>query len=69
MPKMKTHKVSARRFKITGNGVIMRTKGMKSGSARRRRSARVKRSFDRMFPLDETQVKRVKKLLPYGLPD
>jgi large subunit ribosomal protein L35 len=66
MPKMKTHKGSARRFKITGTGIIMRTKGMKS-HFRRRKSSRVKQQFDRMTPLHPTQVPRVKRLLPYGV--
>lgn len=66
MPKMKTHKGSARRFKITGTGIIMRTKGMKS-HFRRRKSTRVKQQLDRMMPLDKTQVPRVKRLLPYGI--
>ncbi len=66
MPKMKTHKGAARRFKITGTGIIMRTKGMKS-HFRRRKSSRVKRQFDRMIPLDKSQVPRVKRLLPNGL--
>jgi large subunit ribosomal protein L35 len=65
MPKMKTHKGAARRFSVTGTGKIMRTKGMKS-HFRRRKSARVKRMFDRMLPLDKTQVKKVSRLLPYG---
>ncbi|HET9496030.1 MAG TPA: 50S ribosomal protein L35 [Chloroflexia bacterium] len=65
MPKMKTHKGAARRFTVTGTGKIMRTKGMKS-HFRRRKSARVKRMFDRMLPLDKTQEKKVKRLLPYG---
>jgi len=66
MPKMKTHKGAARRFKITGSGQIMRTKHMKS-HFRRRKSPRVKRMFDRMFPLDKSQEKNIKRLLPYGL--
>ena len=66
MPKMKTHKGAARRFKITGTGIIMRTKGMKS-HFRRRKSTRVKQQFDRMIPLDKSQVPRVKRLLPNGL--
>ena len=66
MPKMKTHKGAARRFKITGTGVIMRTKQMKS-HFRRRKSPRVKRMFDRMYPLDKTNVPSVKRLLPYGV--
>jgi large subunit ribosomal protein L35 len=65
MPKMKTHKGAARRFTVTGTGKIMRTKGMKS-HFRRRKSARVKRMFDRMLPLDKTQEKKIGRLLPYG---
>ena len=66
MPKMKTHKGAARRFKITGTGVIMRTKQMKS-HFRRRKSPRVKRMFDRMYPLDKTNAPSIKRLLPYGV--
>ena len=66
MPKMKTHKATARRFKITGSGMIMRTKGMK-GHFRRRKSTRAKQDLDRMFPLDKSLVPHVKHLLPYGL--
>ena len=66
MPKMKTHKGAARRFKVTGSGKIMRTKHMKS-HFRRRKSPRVKRMFDRMLPLDPSQEGNVKRLLPYGV--
>jgi large subunit ribosomal protein L35 len=66
MPKMKTHKGAARRFKITGTGQIMRTKHMKS-HFRRRKSPRVKRMLDRMLPLDPTQERNVRRLLPNGL--
>ena len=66
MPKMKTHKGAARRFKITGSGKIMRTKHMKS-HFRRRKSPRVKRMLDRMLPLDPTQERNVRRLLPNGL--
>ncbi|HEX9988204.1 MAG TPA: 50S ribosomal protein L35 [Chloroflexia bacterium] len=66
MPKMKTHKGAARRFKITGTGKIMRTKHMKS-HFRRRKSPRVKRMLDRMLPLDPTQERNVRRLLPNGL--
>lgn len=65
MPKMKTHKGAARRFKVTGSGMIMRTKHMKS-HFRRRKSPRVKRMFDRMLPLDSSQEKSVNRMLPYG---
>ena len=66
MPKMKTHKGAARRFKITGTGKIMRTKHMKS-HFRRRKSPRMKRMFDRMYPLDASQVGKISRLLPYGV--
>ncbi len=66
MPKMKTNKQAQRRFKITGTGKIMRTKGMKS-HLRRNKSRRVKQDFDRMFPLDPSLAPKVKRMLPYGL--
>ncbi len=66
MPKMKTHKGAARRFKITGTGKIMRTKHMKS-HFRRKKSTRVKQMFDRMLPLDSSNSKQVRRLLPYGV--
>jgi large subunit ribosomal protein L35 len=64
--KLKTHKGAKKRFKITGTGKIMRTKGMKSHN-RRKKAPRVKRMFDRMLPLDSANEKSVKRLLPYGL--
>jgi large subunit ribosomal protein L35 len=66
MPKLKTHKGAARRFKITGTGKIMRTKGMKS-HLRRRKSKRVSQALDRYFPLDKSMVPRIRKMLPYGV--
>jgi large subunit ribosomal protein L35 len=63
--KLKTHKGAKKRFKITATGKILRTKGMKS-HFRRRKAPRVKRLFDRMIPLDESNKKQVKRLLPYG---
>lgn len=64
--KLKTHKGAAKRFKITGTGKIMQTKGMKSHN-RRKKSPRVKRMFDRMLPLSGANEQRVKRLLPNGL--
>jgi large subunit ribosomal protein L35 len=63
--KLKTHKGAKRRFKVTATGKLMRTKGMKS-HLRRRKSKRVKRQFDRMLELHETDEKRVRRLLHYG---
>jgi large subunit ribosomal protein L35 len=66
MPKMKTHKSAKRRFKITGTGKIMRTKGMKS-HLRRKKSTRVKQQFDRMQPVSAADRPRLKRALPYGV--
>lgn len=64
--KLKTHKGAKRRFKITATGKLMHAKGMKS-HFRRRKSARVKRQFDRMLEMNSTSVKRVRRMLPNGL--
>lgn len=63
--KMKTHKSTAKRFKVTGTGRVVRTKGGKS-HFRRRKSGRVRRSLDKMQEVSNTATsKRVKKLAPY----
>jgi len=64
--KLKTHKGAKRRFKVTATGKIMHAKGMKSHN-RRKKSARVKRLFDRMLVMDETNEKRVRRMIPYGI--
>ena len=66
MPKMKTHKATAKRFKLTGSGKLVRTKGEKR-HLRRKRSKRAKRGSWKMI-LVETggEVKRVKRLMPYA---
>lgn len=66
MPKLKTHKGAKSRFHITGNGKIMRVKGLKS-HLRRKKAARSKRLFDEMIPVHSADVPRLKRLLPYGL--
>lgn len=63
--KLKTHKPTAKRFRLTGSGKLMRTKGGKS-HLRRRTSKRVKRQFDRMLEVEgSAEKKRVRKLAPY----
>ncbi|MDQ7028203.1 MAG: 50S ribosomal protein L35 [Anaerolineae bacterium] len=63
--KLKTHKSTAKRFKITGTGKVMRTKGGKS-HFRRRRSSRVKRSLDKMQAVKTGKwSKRIRTLAPY----
>jgi len=66
MPKMKTNKQAARRFKVTGTGRILRAKGMKSHK-RSKKSPRTKRMFDKMYELAPQDRQRVRRLLPYGV--
>ena len=62
--KLKTHKASAKRFKMTRGGKIMRTKGNK-GHLRRNKSKRVKRQLSGMVPVSgRKQKKTIKRLVP-----
>lgn len=63
--KLKTHKATAKRFKVTGTGKVVRTKVGKS-HFRRRKSGRVKRSLDKMQEVaNNKQARRIKILAPY----
>jgi large subunit ribosomal protein L35 len=62
--KLKTHKATAKRFRMSGGGKIMRTKGRQS-HLRRRKSKRAKRMFVRMHEVKGRGIKkRVKRLAP-----
>jgi large subunit ribosomal protein L35 len=65
MPKIKTHKATARRFQVSGSGRLLRTRHGKS-HLRRNRSARAKREYDEMQPVADADAKRVRRLLPYA---
>lgn len=63
--KMKTHKATSKRFRLTGSGMLVRTKGGKS-HLRRRTSARTKRLLSEMLPVKgKSIIQRVKRLVPY----
>ncbi|HSR34899.1 MAG TPA: bL35 family ribosomal protein [Anaerolineae bacterium] len=65
MPKIKTYKAAAKRFKYSGSGKLMRTKIGKS-HLRRKKSKRVRRMFDEMHEVtDLASRKRVRRLAPY----
>jgi len=62
--KLKTHKATSKRFRLTGSGKLVRTKGGKS-HLRRRTSKRTKRLFKEMIPVEgRGMVKRIKRLAP-----
>ena len=67
MPKIKTHKSTSKRFRLTkgGKGRLTRTKMGKS-HLRRKKSVRAKRLYDEMVPVESAGVKRrVRRLAPY----
>ncbi len=65
MPKIKTHKTAAKRFKITATGKIMRLKAQRS-HLRRRKAKRVLRSYDRVIEVETPgEQKRIKRCAPY----
>ncbi len=62
--KLKTHKATSKRFRLTGSGLLVRTKGGKS-HLRRRTSDRTKALFTEMIPVKGKKIiKRVKRLAP-----
>ncbi|MBK6795108.1 MAG: 50S ribosomal protein L35 [Anaerolineales bacterium] len=62
--KLKTHKATSKRFRMTGSGVLVRTKGGKS-HLRRRTSDRTKGLLSEMIVVQGRKfVKRIKRLAP-----
>ncbi|HDQ72120.1 MAG TPA: 50S ribosomal protein L35 [Chloroflexi bacterium] len=62
MPKMKTHKSTSKRFKVTGRGKLRRLKNRRS-HLRRKKSKRVLRSFDKDMPVARPDRQRIRRLL------
>lgn len=64
--KLKTHKATVKRFRVTASGILLRTKGGKS-HLRRRKSNRVKRSLDKMLVVPKSSAfsGRIRRLAPY----
>lgn len=63
--KLKTHKATSKRFRVTGTGKVVRTKGGKS-HLRRRTPKRTKAKFTEMLEVKNTaDAKRVRRLAPY----
>ena len=64
MPKMKTSKAAAKRFKVTGTGKLKRMKAYKSHILPKKSTKR-KRNLRQAAITDATNVKNMKKILPY----
>ncbi len=65
MPKMKTHRGAKKRFKVTGSGKIVRSKASKSHLLTKK-SRKRKRALRRKALVDLSDLKRMRRLLPYG---
>jgi len=62
MPKMKTHKATAKRIKVTGRRRLRHMRHMR-GHLRRKKSKRVLRAFDKDLPVARADRKRARRLL------
>jgi len=63
--KLKTHKATAKRFKKTGSGKLVRSKGGQ-GHLRRNRSKRAKREMRETLDVEGKKIKKtVQRLAPY----
>ena len=64
MPKMKTCRAAAKRFKKTGTGKLKRNKAFKSHILTKKSQKR-KRNLRHAAMTDSTNAKVMKKILPY----
>ena len=64
MPKVKTSRAAAKRFKKTGTGRLKRMKAYKSHILTKKSQKR-KRNLRKSIITDATNVKSMKKILPY----
>ncbi|MBU5316923.1 50S ribosomal protein L35 [Clostridium bornimense] len=64
MPKMKTHRGAAKRFRKTGTGKLKRAKAFKSHILTKKSTKR-KRNLRKAGYVSVAQEKVMKKLLPY----
>jgi len=64
MPKLKTRKAAAKRFRATGTGKIVRRKAFKNHLLEHKSSDK-KRLLSQMAVVDEHDEKNVRLMLPY----
>ena len=64
MPIIKTNRAAAKRFKVTGTGKLKRNKAYKSHILTKKSTKR-KRNLRQATITDATNVKNMKKVLPY----
>jgi large subunit ribosomal protein L35 len=65
MPKIKTRRSAAKRFKVTGSGEFKRAKAFKSHILEKKSPAR-KRNLRKATMVSKSDHERVVKMLPYA---
>ncbi len=65
MPKIKSHRATTKRFKITGSGKVKKRKAGQD-HFNSRESGNTVRKKRRDIPADQRLVKTIKKLTPYA---
>ena len=67
MPKLKTKKSAAKRFRVTGSGKkIMRRKAFKNHLLERKSKERTRRRLSNLTVVHETDELRVRRMMPYS---
>jgi large subunit ribosomal protein L35 len=65
MPKLKTHKGASKRFRMTANGKIKRSKAFGSHLMTKKSSKR-RRGLKQSTLITKSEFKKTKELLPYS---
>jgi large subunit ribosomal protein L35 len=65
MPKLKTHRGAAKRFKKTASGKFKRSRAFK-GHLFEHKSPKMKRDLRGTTVVDKTNEKAIRKMLPYA---
>ncbi|MBV9280127.1 MAG: 50S ribosomal protein L35 [Chloroflexi bacterium] len=63
MPKIKTHKATAKRIKITGTGKILHSHGFQNHK-KAAKSKRSLRKMDDMLPVSRGEARRIRRFVP-----
>ncbi|MGI2904129.1 50S ribosomal protein L35 [Tolypothrix sp. VBCCA 56010] len=64
MPKLKTRKAAAKRFRVTATGKIMRRKAFKNHLLEHKTTSK-KQKLSKMAVVDERDAENVRLMLPY----
>ena len=64
MPKIKTNRAAAKRFKATGTGKLKRNKAYRRHILTKK-TIKNKRNLRKAAMMDQTNIKNMKKILPY----